>query len=220
MPRAVVWDLDGTLIDSAPDLADALNILLREHGREERRPEDVRDMIGGGVAALIERGFGRNASALTQSGAQSLVNRFMEIYRDRAILKTRLYEDAMQILQALSGNGIIHGICTNKPRGVSMDIIAGLGIADRFGSVIGGDSTRAKKPDAIPLLACLEQLAVDENEAVMIGDSAADVGAARAAGLPVVLVTYGYSREPVASLGADALADRLDQIPSLLRELG
>jgi phosphoglycolate phosphatase len=143
----------------------------------------------------------------------------MEIYRDRAISKTRLYKDALQTLCVLSHGGISHGICTNKPRDVSVGILTGLGIVDHFGAIVGGDSTRAKKPDAIPVLACLEQLAVDAKDAVMIGDSAADTGAARAAGLPVALVTYGYSREPVATLGADALVDRLEQIPALLAQL-
>lgn len=219
LPRAIVWDLDGTLVDSAADLADSLNILLREKGREQHKLEAVRGMIGDGVAALVERGFAGNGATAAPVDTGAMVTRFMEIYRARATRKTALYEGALETLNALSVDGFAHGLCTNKPWAVTMDILSGLGIANRFGAVIGGDSTPVKKPDPGPVLACLEQLGVHPGSALLVGDSPADLGAARAAGLPVILVTYGYSREPVASLGADALADKLDEIPALLRHL-
>jgi len=213
---AVVWDLDGTLADTAADLTAALNALMFEHGRQGHTVESVRTMIGAGVAKLIERGFHAADAALTPEQRDALVPRFMEIYADCATDRTHLVPQAREVLEQLHRAGIKQGVCTNKPYAVSMQILNALDASGYLGSVVGGDSAPAKKPDAAPLLACLKELGVRPGESLMVGDSAADVGAARAAGVPVILVPDGYTDAPVESLGADCVVGSIADIPDLL----
>ncbi len=217
--QAIVWDLDGTLIDSAPDIAAALNALLSEHGLAGHSLEQVKSMIGSGVATLIDRGFTAAGSSLDPSEADIAVKRFTALYGARAANATRLYDDVVETLEVLSASGYVHGLCTNKPRALAARILARLGIDKRFGAIVGGDCTPVRKPAPVPLLACLEGLGIATKDAVMVGDSAADLGAARAAGLPAVLVTFGYSQVPVHTLGADAVVDRLAELPAILQGL-
>ena len=212
-PEAIIWDLDGTLVDSAPDLATALNTLLNEQGQHGHTVESVRPMIGAGVAKLIERGFRATGAPLDEAGRDELVPRFMEIYTACATDETRLIPQAREILNHFYHAGFRQGLCTNKPHGVTMQILNALDIAGFFGSVVGGDSTSEKKPHALPLQTCMEQLNVCPSVSIMIGDSAADVGAARAAGVPVILVPDGYTGVPAASLGADYVTDSLADLP-------
>jgi phosphoglycolate phosphatase len=215
-PAGIVWDLDGTLAESAPDLTTALNTLLFEYGHNGHTVENVRPMIGAGVAKLIERGFRASGSPLAEAERDALVPRFMEIYSACATDSTHLVPHARAVLEQLYHSGVRQGLCTNKPVEVTRQILNALDIAGFFGSVIGGDSTSAKKPDPTPLLACLEELGLDPDDAVMIGDSGADVGAARAAGVPVILVPDGYTGAPASSLGADYVVNNLAEIPNRL----
>jgi phosphoglycolate phosphatase len=208
-PEAIIWDLDGTLVDSAPDLATALNTLLNEQGQHGHPVDRVRPMIGAGVAKLIERGFHATGASLDEAGRDELVPRFMEIYTACATDKTRLIPRAREVLNHFYHAGFRQGLCTNKPYGVTMQILNALDIAGFFGSVVGGDSTREKKPHPLPLQICMEQLKVCPSVSIMIGDSGADVGAARAAGVTVILVPDGYTGVPAASLGADYVTGSL-----------
>jgi len=201
-PAAIVWDLDGTLVESAPDLATALNALLNEQGQQGHTVTNVRPMIGGGVAKLIERGL--------------LVPRFMEIYTACATQSTALVPHAREVLTHFYHAGVKQGLCTNKPYSVTQLILNALDINGFFGSVIGGDSTSTKKPDPLPLMTCLEELGTDPEDAVMVGDSGADVGAARAAKVPVILVPDGYTGMPAVSLGADYVVGNLADIPNCM----
>ncbi len=218
-PSAIIWDLDGTLVDSAPDLATALNTLLNEQGQQGHTVANVRPMIGGGVAKLIERGFRASGVPLDQVAVEALVPRFMEIYTACATDHTDLVPYAREVLDHFYHAGMKQGLCTNKPLSVTRLILTALDIQGYFGSVIGGDSTDVKKPHPQPLLACLEQLKIRPEDAVMIGDSGADVGAARAAGVPVILVPDGYTGVPAVSLGADFVVGRLADIPSAIPPL-
>jgi len=213
-PRAVIWDLDGTLVESAQDLATALNALLNENGRHDHRVRKIRPMIGGGVAKLIERGFEAAGMTLTPRKLQSLVPRFMELYSAVATRHTHLVPRARGVLLHFYDAGLRQAICTTKPLGVTMQILHALDIAGFFGTVVGGDSTPERKPHPLPLLTCLERLGVEAGNAVMVGDSAADVGAARAAGVPVILVPDGYTGVPAVSLGADYVVGKLSEVPA------
>ena len=213
-PSAIIWDLDGTLVESAPDLATALNTLLNEQGQQGHTVVKVRPMIGGGVAKLIERGFRASGAPLDQAAVDAMVPRFMEIYTACATDHTDLVPSAREVLDYFYHAGIKQGLCTNKPIAVTRLILTALDIQGYFGSVIGGDSTNVKKPHPRPLLTCLEELQIRPEDAVMIGDSGADVGAARAAGVPVILVPDGYTGVPAVSLGADFVVGRLADIPS------
>lgn len=215
-PAAIVWDLDGTLVDSAPDIAVALNTLLNEHGQHGHPVEMVRPMIGAGVAKLIERGFRASGAPLDEAACARLLPRFVEIYSAHATDQTRLVKNAREVLDQVYHAGARQAICTNKPHGLTMQILNALDIAGFFAAVVGGDSTPEKKPHPLPLLTCLKQLGAAPADALMIGDSAADVGSARAAGVPMILVPDGYTGVPAASLGADYVVGSLSEIPASL----
>jgi len=219
LPRAVVWDLDGTLIDSAADLAEVLNGLLSDHGLPTHGLDRVKTMIGGGIPRLVERGWAASGGDLPLSGVAPLSARFIERYAASATDRTTLYPDVADVLGELRRRGVGQAICTNKPEAISRSILRDLGIADYFAAVIGGDSTAEKKPHPLPLRTCLVEMAVGPEDAVMVGDSAADLLAGHALGLPVVLLRQGYSREPVDGLGAEAVIDGVSDLVDALASL-
>ncbi|NIA68530.1 phosphoglycolate phosphatase [Pelagibius litoralis] len=217
--QAVVWDLDGTLIDSAADIAAALNALLSAHDLRGHDVARVRGMIGGGVAKLIERGFAAAGDPVSTLSASDLAPRFLEIYSAAPTVRTKLFPAAAETLRSLDEAGFCQAICTNKPEAVSCAILAQFDILRYFTAVVGGDTTAAKKPDPLPLRRALTLLGVGPEAAVMVGDSAVDVAMARALGMPVAAVTFGYGGCGPADLGADALVDHLDQVPGVLKTL-
>ena len=216
LPRAVIWDLDGTLIDSAADLSRALNALLSEHGLGVHSVELIKTMIGGGIARLVARGWAAHGKNLHYSEIEILSRRFLDHYARCATDETRLYDSVEDVVRELRSRGVAQAICTNKPSAIAASIIEHLGIAEVFDTIIGGDTTAKKKPDPLPVLSCLAAMKILDGGAVMVGDSKVDVAAGQAAGLPVVLVRHGYSRLPVDSLGADAV---IDNIPGLFDAL-
>ncbi len=215
-PAAVVWDLDGTIIDSAPDLAAALNSLLEEHGKAPICEANVRQMIGNGVAKLIERGFAESGVVVGPTELQSLQPRFMSIYTPRASQLSELYPGAQSAIQAFHDSGVAQAICTNKPESVSREILKDMNLAQYFEFVVGGDSLEHRKPHPLPLQACLNALGTSVDSTLMIGDSAVDAETARAVGMTIGLVTHGYAREPVETLGADFLISNLATLPNEL----
>ena len=217
--RAIVWDLDGTLIDSVADLTAALNRLLAERGLDTLPATVVRPMIGDGAARLVERAFAASGAPLAGTSLQTAVLRFLQLYGESPVDQTRVFDGAVAAMDQLARAGWTHGICTNKPHAITTDILARLGFDGRISVVVGGDSTPQTKPHPAPLLSCLRQMGVACIDAVMIGDSAIDVLAARAAGLPVVIVSFGYSRQPPRELGADAVVERFDELPAVVAEL-
>ena len=219
LPRAVVWDLDGTLIDSAADLAAVLNGLLSDHGLPTHDLDRVRGMIGGGIPRLVERAWAASGEAPPDGGTAALSARFIERYAACATDRTTLYPGVAETLAELWRQGVGQAVCTNKVAAISRSIVRDLGIADYFAAVVGGDSTAEKKPHPLPLQACLEALAVAPKDAVMVGDSAVDLQAGQAAGLPVVLLRQGYSRQPVDGLGAEAVVDGVSDLIDALAAL-
>ncbi len=219
VPCTVTWDLDGTLIDSAPDLAGALNRLLAERERPAVALTDVRTMVGDGALALIRRGFGRSGG-LEGLEIEELRNRFLVLYAERMTVETRLFPGAEATLDALRKRGCRHALCTNKPVGMAEDILLRFGIRTCFQAVLGGDSLPVRKPDPLHLSTAIEQAGGDPRRAVMVGDSDVDIAAARQAGVASIAVRYGYASEPVDRLGADRVAGQLADVPDLLVELG
>lgn len=218
-PSAVVFDLDGTLVDSVDDLANSLNLLLGRHGLAPLPTDAVREMVGGGVRALIARGWRAHGLAPGNGDLDRLTQEFLAIYGPRASARTALYPGASALLARLAGAGHRLGVCTNKPTEISRKILRDLGVLDAFGAMVGGDSGLPRKPAPDMLLATLRRLATSPSEAVLIGDSGADVATARAAGTPVVLVSYGYTATPARTLGADRVIDELSDVPAVLDAL-
>jgi phosphoglycolate phosphatase len=218
MKRSVlVFDLDGTLVDSVPDLSAALNGVLRERGRRAVTAGEVRRMVGDGVAALVERGLAATGDIDGLADAQA---RFLATYEAAPAALSRLYEGVPKTLERLRAAGARLGICTNKPQAATMGVLAGLGIAGCFEAVLGGDAVAARKPDPRHLLAVVERLGATPAEAAMIGDNENDYAAARGAGIPIILMRYGYLRAPAESLAPDAWLERFAEIPEAVARLG
>ena len=219
-PRAILFDLDGTLVHSAPDITDTLNILLDQEGLDPFGVEDVATMIGGGVSLLIERALTARDVPWDDDRVAELFTRYVELYVPRAARLTRLFPGVQDVLEHHHGNGVRLGVCTNKPEGVSRSILEALEVSHFFGAVIGGDTLPVKKPDPAPLLAALEKLSCAPADALMIGDSPADANAAKAAGVPVVLVTFGYTRVPVHQLENHGLIDHFSELHGVITSIG
>ncbi len=213
---AVVWDLDGTLVDSAADIAAALNRLLTEEGLPELDDERIRDMIGEGVPTLIRRGLAAHDVTADEERLGRLVRRFLVIYSESATRRTRLFPGVRDVLATLSGAGIRQAVCTNKPEAITRQVLDDLGIASHFDVVIGGDTLPRNKPDPLPLRTTLQRLGVSAEQSLMVGDSAIDVLTAHGAGVDVAFVTFGYGPGPSKPQQADFLVDDVAEIPALV----
>ena len=214
----LVFDLDGTLIDSAPDLRAALNEMLRERGRAPLSLAQVRQMIGDGAAALVARALA--ASGADPAAAADALPRFLQLYEADAVRLTRPYPGVPETLAALRRRGYRTAICTNKPQHATHTVLEGLGLSALFDGIAGGDRFAVKKPDPGHLLGLIGALGGAPDRAAMIGDGENDAAAAHGAGVPLVLMRYGYARGDPASLAADALLDRFDDLPAALDRLG
>ena len=216
LPEAVVWDLDGTLIDSAPDLCRSLNAVLAESGDRLLGVEAVRPMIGNGVAKLVERGFAAVGRALSAAELDETVGRFMTHYSADPTAHTRMYPGVAETLEALAAKGVKQGLCTNKPEEVTRSILRQLKIDRYFCAVVGGDTTDASKPDPRPLQSCIDTMGVSAGDTVMIGDSAIDAGSARALRIPIGLVAHGYRHTDMTDIDADFVIEHIASVPDIL----
>lgn len=214
----LVFDLDGTLIDSAPDLRAAINEMLRERGRPPLSLAQVRSMIGDGALALVSRAF--DASGVAPAAAAAALPRFLELYEADAVRLTRPYPGVPETLATLRRHGYRTAICTNKPQDATRAVLDGLGLLPLFDGIAGGDRFVVRKPDPGHLLGLIGVLGARADAAAMIGDSENDAAAARAAGIPLVLMRYGYARADPVSLAADALLDHFAELPAALARLG
>ena len=212
-PRAIVFDLDGTLVDSAPDLGAALNRLRQAFDRPPLDAAAILRLIGDGAASLVGQGFA--IDGIVPGDVADLTRQFLTLYEGDIATRTRPYPGVATTLQRLVAAGTVLGVCTNKADAATQRLLAALDLAQYFHTVVGGDGP-ARKPDPRHLLTTLDRLGVPAEAAVMVGDSANDVGAARGAGIPVVVVGFGYTKTPPAELGADALIHRFDELPRLL----
>jgi phosphoglycolate phosphatase len=213
----VLFDLDGTLVDSAPDIARAVNAGFAPLGVPEFSVSDVIGMIGGGASVAIRRAAEKSGLALSVSEEEAVLARFLETYEAVSAEGRGLFEGASDLLTGLSGDGVGLGLVTNKAERITAVAIRALGIAHHFGVVHGASDRLAKKPDPAMLLAALDTLGVSPSEAIMVGDSPADARAGQAAGCRVVLVDFGYTSIPVRDLGADAVISHLSELPRLWR---
>jgi phosphoglycolate phosphatase len=214
----LIFDLDGTLIDSAPDLRAALNGMLCERGRAPLSLPQVRRMIGDGAAALVSRALAE--SGLDSSEAANALPRFLQLYEADAVRLTRPYPGVPETLAALRRRGYRTAICTNKPQHATHTVLEGLGLSSLFDGIAGGDRFAVRKPDPGHLLGLIGALGARAEAAAMIGDNENDAAAAHAAGIPLVLMLYGYARVDPASLAADALLDDFADLPATLDRLG
>jgi phosphoglycolate phosphatase len=215
--RAVVFDLDGTLIDSAPDIADSLNMVMAELGRVGFTDGKIREMVGTGWAGLIDRAM-EMTGGMPDQGPEWINERFRAHYVPRSTRLSSVYPTVIETIRDLHGDGVALGICTNKRQEGADAVVQGFGLEPFMGSVVGGD-TGVMKPDPQHIAVVLDQLAVNPADAVMIGDSRADLDAAKGLDMPCVLVRYGYTAVPVEELGGDHLIDRMEELHDVLPQL-
>ena len=208
----IVFDLDGTLIDTAPDLIATLNVLLGEEGVAALPLAAARTLIGRGARALIARGFEAAGAPADGATLDRLFERFIAHYRDNIAVLSRPFPGVIETLDVLDAARARLAVCTNKRTDLSLALLDALHLRRRFAAVVGADAAPAAKPDPRHLTVTIDRAGGRIDRAVMVGDSASDLGAARAAGVPVILVSFGYTDVPAADLGADLLIDRYEQL--------
>ncbi len=218
-PQAVLFDLDGTLVDSAPDIHAALNETLASYGEPPFTLEAVTRMVGRGVPVLIERAWEGLGKSIEPAERDRVVARFLAIYEPRATELTTLTAGASEASRALVDAGTPIGVVTNKPEAATREILSHFGLSELMQVVVGGDAGPAKKPEPGLLLLACERLGLAVDQVVFVGDSENDVAAAKAAGMAVVVLRGGYTSIAADDLGADAVIDRLDGLGAAVSTL-
>jgi len=214
VPRTLLLDLDGTLVDTVPDLAAALNRLMAARNLPAFAPQEVSPMVGDGVARLVERAFA--ARGRTPDG--TAIATFSADYGAHAAVDSRLYPGVLDTLRQLAAEGWRMAVCTNKPEGAARSLLAALGLLPHLVAVGGGDSFPVRKPDPAHMMATLQAAGGRADRAVMIGDHANDVAASRGAGVPCIFAAWGYG-PPAMAEGAAAIAHDMAEMAAIARRL-
>ncbi|ATC25305.1 phosphoglycolate phosphatase [Caulobacter vibrioides] len=209
----IAFDLDGTLVDTAPDLVGALNIILAQEALPPLPFDDVRLMVGRGARALLERGFAAAGAPLDAEQAPALVQRFIDVYLARIADESAPFPGVVEVLSDLKAAGAKLVVCTNKLTNLSTALLDAVALSPFFEAVIGADLAPAAKPDGRHVAAAVAAVGGDVSRAVMIGDSINDALGARNAGVPGVLVSFGYTEDPVETLGADLVIHSFLDVP-------
>ena len=212
----LLFDLDGTLADTAPDLCPTMNAVLAKHGRPHVPQERVRHMVGGGARMIMARGFEETGTPADEALLDQLFHDFIAHYDQHIADESEVWPGLLPHLERLHGAGAGLAVCTNKVEHLSHKLLNELGLAPFFPVVIGGDTLPVKKPDPEHLLEAIRRLGGTPDHAVMVGDSAPDIDAAKAAGIPSICVSFGYTRVPVQELGADFIIHHFDEFPAAL----
>jgi len=218
---AIAFDLDGTLVDTAHDLVGTLNWLLAEEGLSPLPLAEARPFIGRGARWMIERGFQAAQAPVAPASVQPLFERFIDRYSGHIADESRPFPGCVAALEALRADGAKLVVCTNKLTGLSKALLDALDLTRLFDAVIGADAAPAIKPDPRHLETAIAAVGGRMDRAIMVGDAATDAGAARAAKVPLILVSFGYTEVPARDLAPDILIDHYDQLPgACLRLLG
>ncbi len=215
-PLTIIFDLDGTLVDTAPDLLEALNWVLVAEGHEPVVPKDLRHMVGHGAKAMFEHALLRTGASVAPERLAALTQRFLAFYRANIARGSRPFPGVPETLDLLASRGAGLGVCTNKAQDLTELLLSELKLTRHFPAIIGGGRTPYSKPDPRHVLAVVTALNGRPDRAVLVGDSQIDVTAARAAGIPVIVMSYGYTPVPVAELGADAVVDDFAALPEII----
>ena len=217
--RTVVFDLDGTLVDTAPDLIKALNFVLDREGLPPVPLHSARNMIGAGARRLIERGLEVEGRAATPADITRLTGDFIDYYAAHIADGSRPFEGLEDALDDLAGRGYQFAVCTNKLEWLSKRLLDQLGLSARFAAICGADTFGVSKPDPVILQQTVARAGGQLASTVMVGDAGPDVGVARRAGVPVVCVEFGYTDVPVADLKPDLLIGHMRDLPGAIESL-
>ena len=203
--KLVIFDLDGTLADTAPDLLGTLNRIVARQGLQPIALDSVGQIVGHGAKAMISRAFELNETKLSETLLDNLFQSFLHDYSENIANETRLFDHVCEAMDELTHHGYELAICTNKTEKMARLLLGKLEVDHRFKAITGGDTFQFRKPDARHLIRTADLAGHEIRNAIMIGDSATDINAARNAEIPSVAVSFGYSDHPVEELGASAL---------------
>lgn len=217
--RAVIFDLDGTLVDTAPDLMGATNFVLGGLGRRALAMDEVRAFVGHGARALLTRGLAATGGLPEGYDVEPDYRRFVAYYSDNIAGASAPFPGIVRLLDRLQDEGFGLGVCTNKLEGLSVQLLEALDLAKYFGSVVGPDTLGIAKPDPKPFYEAVNRLDLDSPRALMVGDSETDILTARNAGVPVIGVPFGYTPRPVEDFGPDRMITHFDEAYDAIQEL-
>jgi phosphoglycolate phosphatase len=212
---AISFDLDGTLVDTAPDLVRSTNIVMDAAGLPRISLDSVRGMVGQGARALIVKAAAASDVVFSESDLDVHVAHFLEIYKAGLTELSRPFDGVDETLSLLNDQGAILSVCTNKPPHLANPVLQAFGLERHFKAIVGNGQAGVNKPDARHLTYTIDACGGDVTRALMVGDSITDVQAARNANIPVVLVSFGYTIEKASTLGADAIFDHYHELPDL-----
>ena len=218
-PRIVVFDLDGTLVDTAPDLINALNFVLGREGMPPVPLHAARNMIGAGARKLIERGLELDGRIMSVGDIDRMFRDFIDYYSAHIADASRPFEGLESALDELSGRGFRFAVCTNKLEGLSKLLLDQLGLSSRFATICGADTFGVSKPDPAILRQTIASAGGHPSLAIMVGDAGPDIGVARRAGIPVIGVEFGYTEIPIADLEPDRLIGHMRELPAAVDSL-
>jgi phosphoglycolate phosphatase len=217
--RTVVFDLDGTLVDTAPDLISALNFVLDREGLPPIPPKSARTMIGAGARRMIERGLEQEGGPENPKDITRLTEDFVEYYAAHIADASRPFDGLEKALDDLEAKGYRFAVCTNKLEWLSKLLLDRLGLSGRFAAICGADTFGISKPDPAILRQTLARAGGQLSTAIMVGDAGPDIGVARRAGIPVVGVEFGYTEVPIADLKPDRLIGHMSELPAAVEGL-
>jgi phosphoglycolate phosphatase len=212
----IVFDLDGTLIDTAPDLIDSLNVIFAREGLPPVPYETARNLIGGGARMMLARGIAAEGTAVAPAKLEQLFADFVLHYSEHIADRSRPFPGLTDALDALAAGGSSFAVCTNKLERLSVLLLKALKLADRFAAICGQDTFGIQKPDPEVLRRTVAAAGGTLSHSIMIGDSATDIRTARAAGIPVIAVDFGYSERPVAEFAPDRIISHFAQLPAAI----
>ena len=217
--RTIIFDLDGTLIDTAPDLIGTLNMVFAREGLRPVAYENARSLIGGGARTMIARGLEAEGRSITPARLEQLFADFITHYSNHIADRSRPFPGLIDALDTLAADGCRFAVCTNKLERLSVSLLEKLNLAGRFEAICGQDTFAIQKPDPEVLRRTILAAGGSLAHAVMVGDSATDIRTARAAGVPVIAVDFGYSEQPVSELMPDRVISRYAQLPAAIAEI-
>jgi phosphoglycolate phosphatase len=217
--RIVVFDLDGTLVDTAPDLINALNVILAREGLAPVPLHAARNMIGAGARKLLERGLELDGRNVSLAELDRLTDDFIAYYAEHIADASRPFDGLEAALDDLTSHGYRFAVCTNKLEWLSRRLLDRLNLSPRFSAICGADTFGVSKPDPAILRQTVARAGAELSSAIMVGDAGPDVGVARRAGVPVICVSFGYTEVPVADLKPDVVIDHMRELRGAIESL-
>jgi phosphoglycolate phosphatase len=215
----IIFDLDGTLVDTAPDLVETLNVVLGREGLPAIGYDEARLLVGGGARRMIERGVASEPKARTAADLDRMFNDFIAYYADHVADHSRPFPGVVEALDTLAASGCRFAVCTNKLERLSIQLLKALGLADRFVAICGQDTFGIQKPHPDALHRTLHKAGGTIHRAVMVGDSQTDIATAQAAGIPIIAVDFGYTDVPVAQFAPDRIISHFNALPDSIADV-